>query len=221
MDGTVIGVRSRGASATAVVLLLGRIAAASALVGVGLAAQTAEIQPPHTPTREAGARLEQKLVKILENADTASSEPRVTPLLVPEINAFLRFQGASQVPTGITEPTIRIGEGEIVSAEAIVDLDVIRQQRERSWLDPLRYLAGRLPVAATGRVRSGNGAAQVEIQSVEVAGVPVPASLLYELVRYFTRTPSNPNGTQLDQPIPLPYGITELRLSSGQAVIVQ
>ena len=105
--------------------------------------------------------------------------------------------------------------------DAIVDLDVIRQQRERSWLDPLRYLAGRLPVAATGRVRSGNGDAQVEVQSVEVAGVPVPASVLQELVRHFTRTGANPDGTRLDQSIPLPYGITELRLSPDQAVVVQ
>lgn len=219
MDGTVGGVRSRGASATAVVLR--RVAATGALVGVGLAALAAEIQPPDTSTLQAGARLEQKLVVILENADTESVEPRVTPLLVPEINAFLRFQGASQLPEGITEPTIRIGEGEMVSLDAIVDLDVIRQQRERSWLDPLRYLAGRLPVAATGRIRSGNGAAQVEVQSVEVAGVPVPASVLQELVRYFTRTGANPDGTRLDQSIPLPYGITELRLSPDQAVVVQ
>ena len=215
----VVGVRSRGASATAVVLR--RIAAAGALVGVGLVGLAAEIQPPDASTLQAGARLEQKLVVILENADTESLEPRVTPLLVPEINAFLRFQGAPQLPEGITEPTIRIGEGEMVSVDAIVDLDVIRQQRERSWLDPLRYLAGRLPVAATGRIRSGNGAAKVEVQSVEVAGVPVPASVLQELVRYFTRTGDNPNGTRLDQPIPLPYGITELRLSPDQAVVVQ
>ena len=40
-------------------------------------------------------------------------------------------------------------------------------------------------------------------------------------MRYFTRTPDQPAGTRLDTPIPLPYGITELRLSPGLAVVVQ
>ena len=220
MDGTVSGMRWRGASATALVLVLGRTVAASALVGVGLATSPATIQPD-TLSPEAGARVEQQFISILDNANTESSDVRLTVLLEPDIAAFLRFQGASQLPTGITEPTIEIGEGGTVSVEAIVDLDAIRRQRARSWLDPLQYLVGRLPVTATGRIRSGEGAALVDVQSVSVAGVAVPVSVLRELVVYFTRTADNPNGTDLDQPIPLPYGIIELRLSPGRAVIVQ
>ena len=142
-------------------------------------------------------------------------------MLEPEINAFLKFQGASQLPIGLASPTVRIGDAGLVSAEAIVDLDMIRQQRARGWLDPLQYLAGRLTITAAGTVRSGGGVVQVDIQSVSVAGIPVPVQVLQELVRHFTRTVDNPNGTRLDEPIPLPYRITELQLSPGQAVIVQ
>ncbi len=202
--------------------LVRRIAVAGAVVGVGLATLVAgEIQPSDDLTRDDGARLERKLISILSHADTESPEARLTPLLEPEINAFLKFQGASQLPTGVTEPTVRIGDGGLVSAVAIVDLDVIRQQRSRGWLDPLQYLAGRLRVTASGTIRSGGGVAQIEIQSVTVAGIPVPVQVLYELVRYFTRTVDHPDGTRLDEPIPLPYRITELQLSPGQAVIVQ
>ena len=63
--------------------------------------------------------------------------------------------------------------------------------------------------------------AQVDIHSVSVAGVPVPVQVLSEMVRYFTRTPVQPDGTRIDAPIPLPYRITELQLSPGLAVIVQ
>ncbi len=115
----------------------------------------------------------------------------------------------------------RIGDGGLVSAVAIVDLDVIRQQRSRGWLDPLQYLAGRLRVTASGTIRSGGGVAQIDIQAVTVAGIPVPVQVLHELVRHFTRTVDHPDGTRLDEPIPLPYRITELQLSPGQAVIVQ
>ena len=202
--------------------VLRRTAAAGAMVGIGLAALGAsEMQPSGTLTLEDGARLERKLISILGHADTESPEARLTPLLESEINAFLRFQGASQLPTGITEPTIRIGDAALVSAEAIVDLEVIRQQRARGWLDPLQYLTGRLQITASGTVRSGGGVAQVDIQSVTVAGIPVPVQVLQELVRHFTRIPDHPDGTSLDEPIPLPYRITELQLSPGQAIIVQ
>ena len=216
----VIGLPSRGA--TAAVLVLRRTAAAGVVAGIALAAPgTGEIQPSNALTPEDGARLEQKLGAILGHADTESPEARFTLLLEPEINAFLRFQGASQLPTGITTPTIRIADAELVSAEAIIDLDLIRQQRTRGWLDPLQYLAGRLRVTASGTVRSGGGVAQVDIQSVTVADISVPVQVLYELVRYFTRTLDHPDGTRLDASIPLPYRITELQLSPGQAVIVQ
>ena len=199
-----------------------RIAAAGAVVGIGLATVTAgTMQPADTLTAEDGARLEEKLISILRHADTEAPDARLTSLLEPEINAFLKFQGAAQLPTGIADPTVRIGEGELVSADAIVDLDAIRQQRARGWLDPLQYLVGRLRVTAMGTVRSGEGVAQLDIQSVTVAGIPVPVQVLHELVRYYTRTAAHPAGTELDQPIPLPYRITELRLSVGQAVIVQ
>ena len=203
-------------------LVLRRTAAAAIATGIALAALGAgETQPSGGLTPEDGARLEQKLITILGHADTESPDVRLTLLLEPEINAFLRFQGAAQLPTGITTPAIRIGDGEVVSIEAIVDLDVIRQQRARGWLDPLQYLAGRLLVTASGTVRSGGGQARVDIQSVTVAGIPVPVQVLQELVRYFTRTADHPDGTRLDAPIPLPYGITELQLSPGQAIIVQ
>ncbi len=206
----------------AAVLVLRRTAAAGVVAGSALAALGAgEMQPADPLTLEDGARLEHKLISILGHADTESSEARLTPLLEPEINAFLRFQGASSLPTGITTPTVRIGAAELVSAEAIIDLDVIRQQQARTWLDPLRYLTGRLRVTASGTVRSGGGVARIDIQSVTVAGIPVPVLVLQELVRHFTRTLDHPDGTRLDGPIPLPYRITELQLSPGQAVIVQ
>ena len=54
-----------------------------------------------------------------------------------------------------------------------------------------------------------------------IGGIPVPVQVLQEVVRHFTRTPEQPAGSRLDEPIPLPYGITELRLLPGLAVIAQ
>ena len=169
---------------------------------------------------ESGRRLERKFADILRHALEPSSEARLTPLPESEVNAWLAHQGTPHLPVGIREPVVRIG-GDRLSAEAVIDLDAIRESRNRTTFDPVRYLGGQLAVTASGRVRSGGGVAQVEVETVTVGGIEVPVQVLQEVVRHFTRTPEQPGGTRLDEPIPLPYGITELRLSPGLAVIVQ
>ena len=178
------------------------------------------VQAADAASEESGARLERRLIEILENAAEPSSEVRLTPLPEPDVNAYLGHQAVPHLPVGIRAPAVRIGEGTLW-AEAVIDLDAIRDSRERSGFDPIQLLGGRLPVTASGRVRSGGGVARVDVETVTVRGIPVPVEVLQELVRYFTRTPEQPEGTRLDAPISLPYGITELRLSPGLAVIVQ
>ena len=178
------------------------------------------VQAADAVSEASGARLERRLLEILRYASEASSEVRLTSLPESEVNAYLAFQGAPHLPVGIRTPVVRIGDDRL-SAEAVIDLDVIRESRERTRFDLLRYLAGQLVVTASGRIRSANGMAQVEVETVTVGGVSVPVHVLQEVVRHFTRTPDQPAGTRLDEPIPLPYGITELRLSRGLAVIVQ
>lgn len=203
--------------------------AAAALAAAGLAvggAPAAGETEPVAPGRavraagslseDAGARLAQKLADILRHALEPSAEVRLTPLSEAEVNAYLAHQGARHLPAGLDDPLVRIGDGRL-SAEAIIDLDAIRESRERTTFDPVRYLGGKFAVTAGGRVRSGGGEAHVEVQTVTVGGVQVPGQVLQEVVRHFTRTP----GARLDEPIRLPYGITEIRLTPGLAVIVQ
>lgn len=178
-------------------------------------------QSPAPADAALGAALEQKMAVILQHSQTASPDVRLTTLLEPEINAYLQVQGAPLLPEGLTDPTIRITDAQGVEVAAVIDLDTIREQRQRSWLDPLQYLGGRMPVTARGTVTSGEGAALVTIEGITISGVAMPVQVLQELVGYYTRTPDQPEGTRLDQPIPLPYGISELRLALGEAVIVQ
>ena len=197
-------------------------AAAGAIAVISLTTRAPTMtQPSDTPTPAQGARFEQKVDAIVRQAETGAPDGSLTPLLEREINAFLMFQGASRLPAGITDPVVRIGAADTVSVEAVVDLDAIKRERDGGWLDPLQYLSGRIPVVASAVVRSANGAARIVVQSVTVGGVPVPVQVLHELVRHYTRTPESPDGTRLDAPLPLPYRITELRLSPGRAVIVQ
>ena len=219
-----MGFRGAGWAAALTFVLGGPPAAAGAGAATGEARPTAGVggaaQAAGAVTEESGARLERKLADILRYFLEPSSAVRSTPLSESEINAYLAFQGKRYLPMGIRAPVVRIASDRL-SAEAVIDLDVIRESRDRTRFDLVRYLAGQFAVTASGTVRSGNGMAQVDVESVTVGGIPVPVQVLQELVRHFTRTPDRPAGTRLDEPIPLPYGITELRLSPGLAVIVQ
>ncbi len=214
--------RRAGRTAALAVALGGAAAAAGGVAaGPARAAETrSAVQAPGAAAEASGARLEGRLLEIVRNASEASAEIRLTPLPEPDVNAYLAHQAAPHLPLGIRAPVVRIGRDSL-SAEAVIDLDAIRDSRERTGFDPFRFLGGQLPVTASGRVTSGGGSARVEVETVTVGGIPVPVEVLQELVRYFTRTPEQPAGTRLDARIPLPYGIAELRLSPGLAVIVQ
>ena len=215
-------VNRRAGWTAAVALAVGGSAAAVGAVPGGPASTGEEGRAVQAgaASEESGARLELRLLEILQNAAEPSPDIRLTPLPEPDVNAYLAHQAVPHLPVGIRAPVVRIGDDSL-SAEAVIDLDAIRDSRERRGLDPVQFLGGRLHVTASGRIRSGGGLARVDVETVTVGGIRVPVEVLQELVRYFTRTPEQPAGTRLDAPIPLPYGITELRLSPGLAVIVQ
>ena len=167
-----------------------------------------------------GERLLDKLIEISANA-SAKTAARPVIIYQREINAYLRFQAASEFPEGVTDPDVALRSGGAVSLGATVDLSVIRDARARGPLDPLRYLGGRLPVSANGLVRTLNGIGRVDIESVSIGGVPMPSSVLSELVRYYSRSDQNPDGIDVSEPFELPYGVTELRIEHEQVVVVQ
>jgi hypothetical protein len=45
--------------------------------------------------------------------------------------------------------------------------------------------------------------------------------MLQEIVTYYSKSSSMPNGVAIDKPFVLPSGIREIQLAKGQATIVQ
>lgn len=153
---------------------------------------------------------------------TVPAGQRLTPITERELNAYFRYDMRDYFPAGVTEPLLRIvGDGRVI-AYAVVDLDAVRDaQTDSGWLNPMRFLSGRLPVTATGVVEAQHGTARFLLDSVDVSGVPVPKSLLQQLVSFYSRTTENPQGLNLDDAIDLPAGIREIRVQPGQAIVVQ
>ena len=177
-------------------------------------------------SKEDAARFQSKLIKIVEfgNAPARAAnpaQPRTTPVSDAELNSYLRYLAADQIPVGIVEPVLNaVGEGR-VTGRAIVDLDAVRKQKQRGWLDPVGYLSGRMPVNAAGRLITKDGKGQFQLESADISGVAVPKAVLQELVSYYSRTPENPAGINMDAPFELPARIREIRVGTGASTIVQ
>ena len=166
--------------------------------------------------------LRQKVATISAHGERPGKQGRRTTVTEGEVNSYLVYDAKPQLPAGVVEPTVTIlGTGRL-SGRAVVDLDAVRHARaSQSWFDPTNYLTGRLPVSATGRLKTSNGVGQFELESASVGGVPIPKILLQEIISYYTRTPEKPSGIDLDDPFALPARIREIQVERGQAIIVQ
>ena len=141
---------------------------------------------------------------------------RRTAVSETEVNSWFAYRARPLLPVGMSDPQLTIiGDGK-VSGAATVDLDAVgKSKRTGSLIDPWSLLGGRLPVTVTGVLRTQNGQGRFELQQAAVSGVPIPKSLLQELVS------DHPSGIDLDEPFALPAGIRQIEVGQGQAVVVQ
>jgi hypothetical protein len=181
---------------------------------LGLSAQT-------QLTRQDADLLQRKLLTIALNSTAPATAARATTITERELNSYLRYHAAGEIPVGVVDPYIWIlGEGR-VRGRAMVDLDAVRTQKTRGWLDPAGYLTGRLPLEVTGVLRTRDGIGRFELQTAELGGVTIPKTVLQEIVSYYSRTPDQPAGVSIDDPFELPAGIRDIKVAKGQAVVVQ
>lgn len=174
-------------------------------------------------SKQDATRFAGKLLQIQKNAATPRRDAalRSTQLTDTEVNAYLRFLAAKDIPKGIVDPILRAAGNGRVTGEALVDLDAVRMQKKRAWTDPMGYLMGKVPVTADGTLTTQNGVGRFTLGSARLSGIPVPKSLLQELVSFYSKSPDNPAGINMDQPFQLPAAIKEIKVGVGTAVVVQ
>jgi hypothetical protein len=194
-----------------------RPAVVSALALVALV--TTHAANTSRPQAEAFAK---KIATINQHADKGGKSPRRTVLTESEVNSWFEFRAQPLLPAGVTNPkVVAIGNGKLLGS-AIVDLEAIGKKRGSGGaLDLWNLLGGRLPLSVTGILHTKDGKGRFEMQAADVSGVPVPMSLLQELVSYYTRTPDHPQGVKLDAPFDLPAEIKQIEVGQAQAVVIQ
>jgi hypothetical protein len=187
-------------------------------------------------TKQQADSFSTKLNRIVEQGkviDQGKAKPRSAAVATPrttqittqisddELNAYFRHNAKDQIPVGIVDPTINaLGDGR-VGGRAIVDLDAVRKQKQRGWLDPMNFLTGRMPLTATGTLTTKDGVGRFALESAEISGISVPKTLIQELLSYYSKSPENPSGINMDDPFELPAHIREIQVGKAQATIVQ
>ena len=201
-----------------------RKAALSAVIAViALASITAVSTASKVSPQQADA-FARKLA-IISAQSTMAAKPasaRRTSVSEDEVNSWFAYRGQPLLPQGVTEPQVTIiGNGK-VSGTVIVDLDAVaKQKRSNAILNPWNLIGGRVPVVVSGVLRTQNGRGQFDIEDTTVSGLPVPTSLLQELVSHYSRTAENPDGISLTDPFELPAHIRQIEVGQGQAVVIQ
>ena len=173
-------------------------------------------------SQEDGNRLQAKIDAIVKNAAADPPKPRKFAIAEREANSYLVFNLKEKIPKGLAEPEITmIGDGAL-AARVLVDMDEVKRRRQsRSMIDPLNYLSGQVPLNARGLLRTRQGRGQFYLRSADIGGVPLPKPLLQELVGFFSRTPQNPNGFDIEAPFDLPSKIREISVGAGESVVIQ
>jgi hypothetical protein len=172
-------------------------------------------------TRADADALQTKLLQIATNGLAQKPVSRNTPVSEREVNAFLRAHASESLPQGVIDPLVTILADGHLTAHAMVDLDEVRNSKERGTFSPWTILRGRVPVEASGLLRTENGVGAFTLDSATVGGVPVPKSVLQELVAYYSKSESQPDGLNFEAPFRLPARIREIRTTIGQALVVQ
>jgi hypothetical protein len=172
------------------------------------------------PTTQQAAAFEAKMNAIIARGEARPTGYR-TEFAGDEVNAYLQFRLSSQLPTGVADPSVGLHDQGRLSGRAIVDLDGIRQKSSGGWFDPAAYIGGKLPVTATGTLKTADGRGQFFLETAEISGVPIPKTLLQEVVSFYTKSPALPNGVNLDAPFDLPSGIRQIDVAADKATVVQ
>lgn len=174
-------------------------------------------------SREAGDRLQQKIDDINQNAAAAEPQPKSTPFAESEINSYLAFNIKNKIPKGLAKPEITIVGNGSLTGRVFIDFDEFNRNRkpQDQWMDPLAYLSGRIPIDVRGTLRTQNGRGQFQFGAANIHGIPLPKSIVQELVSYFSRTAQNPKGFNLDAPFDLPAKIRRIEVNKAEAIMMQ
>ena len=167
--------------------------------------------------------VQEKIDRIVENGSKSPVPPQTTVFTEDEVNHLLRTHFKESIPSGLSDPHVRlIGNGALV-ARVVVDLDEYKRRRRpgRGGLDPLALLTGKLPVTARGTLQTQEGQGRFRLEAADVNGIPLPPALVREMITALSRGNRNPEGYDIDKPFVLPANVRNATINPKELVVTQ
>ncbi|MBC8125753.1 MAG: hypothetical protein H8M99_01210 [Gloeobacteraceae cyanobacterium ES-bin-144] len=136
-----------------------------------------------------------------------------------ELNAYVEHELPQVAPPGIRKPHVVLLGGNKASGAALIDFVKMRSARGQTTNWVLRkLLQGEREVTVTARIRSGNGSATVDVERVEVAGLPIQGAALDFLIQNYL-LPNYPQ-VKIGKPFGLHRRIDRVEVVPGMAYVV-
>ena len=185
------------------------------------AAPPAEAQAPAAYSAALADGLSQKLDALLRRSQL-KKPPREKTVTVaePELNSYLNLTLGPKMPKGVSDVVVRFEKDRVV-ARALVDLAEVQGKISSGSLGGLlSFLSGKAPLEARGRLDAAeDGFAAFAIEEVRLSTIPVPVSVVEQLVTSATKSAESPHGFDLHSPFRLPYDLKRVRIQPGQALL--
>jgi hypothetical protein len=136
-----------------------------------------------------------------------------------ELNAYVQTELPRVAPAGIRQPSVELHGNNTATGRAMIDFVKLRSAQGKPPGFILRnLLQGEHDVAVTTKVRSSNGTATVDIQRVEIEGIPISGGALDFLIQNYL-IPNYPDA-KVGKPIDLKYRMERLEVQPGVAYVV-
>lgn len=136
-----------------------------------------------------------------------------------ELNAYVERE-VPMVTGGVRNPHLELVGPQVVRGTALIDFARLERSQGQSpgWLMS-KLLEGERPVSVTARIRSADGRATVDVQSVAISGVEIDGRMLDFLIQNFL-LPLYPTAA-VGRPFELAYHIERLDVQpSGVGVVI-
>jgi hypothetical protein len=184
-----------------------------------LVLQAAATPPaPAAPARERAEALARRIAEF-EARYKAGKPPKDknVPVTDAELTDYLNL--AAKLPPSVSGLEVRF-EREKLALKGLLDLDQLQGKMPGSGvLGAFSLVSGKVPVALKGRLQNDDGFGSFSAEDVRVGSIPISPAVLGQIVAAATRSQDKPQGVDILAPFRYPYGIRQVRLSPGRAVV--
>jgi hypothetical protein len=161
---------------------------------------------------KAAKSLQQKKDAIKNAEGDPAHKPRSVELSESELESYLLFSLKDEIPAQVDSADVQLGHDTVA-------LDTQITFASNATGNPLTdaLVGGTHNLFVKGKFVAQKSRGKFDLQEVKVDGIPVPNVLIQALIKKYV-TPKYPE-VDLNEPFDMPWGIEELRVEPGKAIV--